>query len=76
MHQRQIPLRMLPSGECAKSPVDNRKQARSRLYLSLAPGVTGDFSSGERAWSIVGQSSLASAAFAASPFCLESLGTD
>lgn len=65
-----IPFLIPPPGGHAYSPVDKRKQGP---YLSRVPErVKGRPSSGVRAWSMWGQSSFASAAFATSPFSLES----
>lgn len=65
-----IPFLTPPPGGHAYSPVDKRKQGP---YLSRVPErVKGRPSSGVRAWSMWGQSSFASAAFATSPFSLES----
>lgn len=60
-----VPLLTLPPVWLGCSAVVTKKQGRSRsLGLKI--------SSGEMAWSMCGQSSLASAALAASPFSLES----
>lgn len=60
-----VPLLTLPPVWLGRSAVVTRKQGRS---LSLGLKI----SSGDMAWSIWGQSSLARAALAASPFSLES----
>lgn len=60
-----VPLLTRPPVWLGRSAVVTRKQG-----LSRSPGLK--ISSGEMAWSMWGQSSLARAAFAASPFSLES----
>lgn len=72
-----LPFRTFPSTVRWNSPALSRKQARScgyrsRLVLEPRPPVAG-LRSSPRTWSMVGQSSLARAALAASPFCLESV---
>lgn len=69
---RNVPFRTFPS-VARNSLVLSRKQARSCWYRSrVGPRPMGLRSSGLSTWSMVGQSSLAKAAEAASPFCLES----